>query len=274
MKNTRATLPAVLAALVIGLSVGYWLGLPPMSPTPASPAPAQTNAVIAPAGELDIERTLTLARTVAEMDAGELRLPFRELVYGVTGFAIIPFNPHDEGHRAILDVLRKVMPAVLESVNHEDSPAHDFARINEVSGLVEDIMKDKLDALDDFSCDYPVTAQGHIQRSGYPDLRLVHKPTGTVAYVDPKLYAERNVRSTFRTFYHSPVRDTSKIGDDALHILVGISHDADPERRTFTSWNLVDLSKLKVTLKAEFNASNADMYQPLLILESSPKPSP
>ncbi len=267
-------LPAVLAALVIGLSVGYWLGSPPMSPTLASPAPAQTNAAIAPAGELDIERTLTLARMVAEMDAGDLRLPFRELVYGVTGFGIVPFNPHDEGHRKILSVLRKVVPAVLESLNREDSPVHDFARINEVSGLVEDMMKDKLDALDDFSCDFPANAQGRIQRSGYPDLRLVHLPTGTVVYIDPKLYAERNVRSTFRTFYYSPVRDTSKIGDDSLHILVGISHDADPERRTFTGWSLVDLSKLKVTLKAEFNASNADMYQPLLILESSSTPSP
>jgi hypothetical protein len=42
-------------------------------------------------------------------------------------------------------------------------------------------------------------------------------------------------------------------------------------RGTFTQWDLVDLSRFTVKLKAEFQGSNRDMYRPEAIVASSAK---
>jgi hypothetical protein len=39
----------------------------------------------------------------------------------------------------------------------------------------------------------------------------------------------------------------------------------------FTRWDLVDLSRFTVKLKAEFQGSNRDMYRPEAIISSSAK---
>ena len=67
--------------------------------------------------------------------------------------------------------------------------------------------------------------------------------------------------STLRTFYFAPRTETLKITDDAVHLLAGISHDGKDGAWTFGQWKLVDLSTLQVRLKAEFQASNADLYR-------------
>ena len=46
-----------------------------------------------------------------------------------------------------------------------------------------------------------------------------------------------------------------------MHLLVGIEHDGKEPLWTFTGWRLVDLSKLRVRLKAEFQATNAGLYE-------------
>jgi len=38
-------------------------------------------------------------------------------------------------------------------------------------------------------CDFPLTAEGKLQRSGYPDLRITELESKRVFYLDPKLYA-------------------------------------------------------------------------------------
>jgi len=42
---------------------------------------------------------------------------------------------------------------------------------------------------------------------------------------------------------------------------VGISHDGKNGAWTFGEWKIIDLSTLTVRLKAEFQASNADLYR-------------
>jgi 5'-3' exonuclease len=43
-------------------------------------------------------------------------------------------------------------------------------------------------------------------------------------------------------------------------LLCGIEHDGKEGQWTFTRFHLVDLSTLRVRLKAEFQASNAELY--------------
>lgn len=135
-------------------------------------------------------------------------------------------------------------------------------------------------------CDFPLTVEGKIQRSGYPDLRITDVESKRVFYLDPKLYAAGSRDSSFRTFYFEPKESTNKVRDDAVHLVVGFEHapretglgspnaggSASPKTMwKFTRWELVDVSRFTVKLKAEFQASNRDMYRTEAIVASSPK---
>jgi len=110
-----------------------------------------------------------------------------------------------------------------------------------------------------------------VQRSGYPDIRLVDKASGRVFYLDPKLYARGSRHSSLRTFYFTPKRETNKVNDDAHHLIVGIEHEKTGAEVNFTRWELIDLSKFRVRLKAEFEGSNADMYREDAVVAGSEK---
>src|SRR5262249_53016121 len=142
-------------------------------------------------------------------------------------------------------------------------------------------------------CDLPLTTEGKVQRSGYPDLRITDLESKRVFYLDPKLYIAGSRDSRFRTFYFEPRKWTNKVRDDAVHFVVGFEHaprdvaaslsrgDARSDQNTatvrhgynagwkFTRWDLVDLSRFTVKLKAEFQGSNRDMYRPEAIVASS-----
>jgi hypothetical protein len=127
-------------------------------------------------------------------------------------------------------------------------------------------------------CDFPLTAEGKLQRSGYPDLRITDLESKRVFYLDPKLYATGSRDSSFRTFYFEPKKSTNKVRDDAVHFVVGFEHapretaSGSPKATwNFTRWDLVDLSRFTVKLKAEFQGSNRDMYRPEAIVASSAK---
>jgi hypothetical protein len=127
-------------------------------------------------------------------------------------------------------------------------------------------------------CDFPLTVEGKVQRSGYPDLRITDLESKRVFYLDPKLYATGSRDSSFRTFYFEPKKSTNKVRDDAVHFVVGFEH-APRETAAgspnamwkFTRWDLVDLSRFTVKLKAEFQGSNRDLYRPEAIVASSKK---
>jgi len=68
------------------------------------------------------------------------------------------------------------------------------------------------------------------------------------------------------------------VRDDAVHFVVGFEHapretaSRSPKATwNFTRWDLVDLSRFTVKLKAEFQGSNRDMYRPEAIVASSAK---
>ena len=48
------------------------------------------------------------------------------------------------------------------------------------------MFRELLNAMPGFSCDFPGTAKGRVQRSSYPDLRLVDLASSRVFYLDPK----------------------------------------------------------------------------------------
>ena len=79
--------------------------------------------------------------------------------------------------------------------------------------------------------------------------------------------------SSLRAFYFEPRKATNKVRDDAVHFVVGFEHQTREKNGgwKFRRWDLVDLSRFTVNLKAEFQGSNRDMYRAEAIVASSEK---
>lgn len=198
-------------------------------------------------------------------------IPFSEVINASSGNRIIPLDPNEEVDAIILEEISRALDATLADFNGEDSPTNVVPRINEVSSYFEEKIREYLSAAPGFSCDYPRTREGNLQRSGYPDLRIVHRESGRVIYLDPKLVEKGSLKSSLRTFYFTPKGETGKVLDDAHHLLVGVEHDGNTGAWKFIRWHLVDLANFRVRLKAEFQASNKDLYLPELVIKRSNK---
>ena len=228
-------------------------------------------AILARAGE---NKSATATAIAAVVEAGgELKgIPFAEVIKATTGNQVLPFDLKSEADRELLSKIGGALDEVIQRMNATNSIAQKQRRINEVSSHFENEMKAVLNETPGFSCDFPHLASGKIQRSGYPDLRLVDKKSGRIIYLDPKLYEATSRNSSLRTFYFEPKTETNKVLEDAHHLIVGFAHDGKKSGQwKFLSWELVDLSHFKVRLKAEFQGSNHDLYQDAAIVGSSRK---
>jgi hypothetical protein len=208
---------------------------------------------------------------------------FSEVIFDTTGRRVLPFDPKNEVDQRVVKQISAACDETIKRLNAPKSAIQNIGRINEVSSHFEDTLRELLNSAPGLSCDFPRTAGGKIQRSGYPDLRIVDLASKRVFYLDPKLYAAGSRDSSFRTFYFEPRKTTNKVRDDAVHFVAGFEHQRSPrlpqasELRDktgtwkFTRWDLVDLSRFRVKLKAEFQGSNHDMYRPDAIVATSAK---
>lgn len=194
---------------------------------------------------------------------------FSELIESSTGNLVLPFDPGDPVDAEVLACIDGALRAILKRFNRPDTPTNSEKRINEVSSYFETALLEELDRAPELSCGYPRTREGNLQRSGYPDLMIRHLRSDRIIYLDPKLVEEGSLDSSLRTFYFTPRNETNKVLHDANHLLVGIEHDGNTGNWKFLRWHLVDLARFRVTLKAEFQASNRDLYIPELIIESA-----
>lgn len=211
-------------------------------------------------------------RQLAETDDKERAIPFGFVIESATGHKVVAFNTTNAVDAEVARRIGESLERVLLRMNGDDSPLRTVKRINEASRFFEIALREELNRGEGIVCTVPTTEDGRSQRSGYPDLKLVHRASGRVFYLDPKLRGPTARSSSLRTFYYEPRFATNKVLDDAVHLLVGIEHDgAAAGEWTFTRWELVDLSSLKLELKAEFQASNRDLYQPATIIGRSPE---
>jgi len=214
-------------------------------------------------------------------------VPFSEVIFDTTGKKLLPFDENNTVDRRVARAISAACDETVKRFNAPDSAIQNVNRINEVSSRFEDTLRELLNATAGLRCDFPLTAEGKLQRSGYPDLRITDLESKRVFYLDPKLYAAGSRDSSFRAFYFEPRKATNKVRDDAVHFVVGFEHlpreagsgsplarhsrDAANATWKFTRWDLVDLSRFQVKLKAEFQGSNRDMYRPEAIVASSAK---
>ena len=205
-------------------------------------------------------------------------VPFSEVILDATGKRVLPFDASNPVDQRVAKAISAACNETVKRLNAPGSAIQKVDRINEVSSHFEDTLRELLNAAPGLRCDFPLTAEGKVQRSGYPDLRIVDLESKRVFYLDPKLYAVGSRDSSFRAFYFEPRKSTNKVRDDAVHFVVGFEHlpreagSGSPNAIwKFTRWDLVDLSRFTVKLKAEFQGSNRDMYRPEAIVATSAK---
>jgi len=258
MKPTRSIMTAIRFASIVLILTTPSLSWAQKSPDDSSPPQK--------------ESTQQLIRHLLDQDLGTRKFLFADVVFAATGKKVMPTDHNNQVHQQILQAIDHAAEATLRELNQTDSPIRKLRRINEASRHFEDSLLKYINAVKLITCSIPQNTEGHRQRSGYPDLHITHTaPNGkkTHAYLDPKLFEHKSRASSLRTFYFEPRTHTNKIQHDAIHLLLGISHDGKEGVWTFTSWELCDLSPFQVRLKAEFQASNRDIYRSEHIIRSS-----
>jgi hypothetical protein len=241
-----------------------FLSSPCLAEQPAPPLPNNTSQ-----SQSAVE---TLIPWLLREDQDLRAIPFSELIFAATGKRVLAVDLKSEIDQRVIKCITGVLDDVMKRMNAPDSPVQGLARINEASGHFEDFLREMLNQVPGFRCDFPRTSEDRVQRSGYPDLRLVDVGTNRVFFLDPKLYAAGSRDSSFRTFYFEPKIATNKVRDDAVHLIVGFEHAPKTAGHwNFTRWDLVDLAHFKVRLKAEFQGSNHDIYRPEAIVATSAK---
>jgi hypothetical protein len=194
---------------------------------------------------------------------------FADVISATSGRQVLPIGKDDADDQRVLEHIGAVATKTLGQMNGPESKTRTTRRVNEMSSRFEDALQKQLNAVPSLECDFPKTAVGKHQRSGYPDLRIVDRGTKRVYYLDPKLYAKGSRTSSFRTFYFEPKRETNKVTEDARHLIIGIEHERQTDGSVkFMRWEVIDLSGFRVKLKAEFEGSNADMYRPDAVVGS------
>jgi len=182
-----------------------------LSSSPALQSPA--------AGEMD-----QLIPWLIDEDRQLRGIPFSELIVATTGRKVLPFDANNAVDQRVAKAIGGACDATIKRLNAQDSAIQNIDRINEVSSHFEDTLRELLNMTSGLQCDFPLTVEGKVQRSGYPDLRITDLESKRVFYLDPKLYAAGSRDSSFRTFYFEPKKSTNKVRDDAVHFVVGFEH--------------------------------------------------
>lgn len=149
-------------------------------------------------------------------------IPFAEVISDTTGKRVLPVNPKDQIDQRVIRQISAACDETIKRFNTPDSVIQNVARVNEASSHFEDGLRQLLNAAAGLNCDFPRTAEGRVQSSGYPDLRVVDLTSKRVFYLDPKLYVSGSRDSSFRAFYFEPKIATNKVRDDAVHSVVGL----------------------------------------------------
>ena len=130
-----------------------------------------------------------------------LGIPFAEVIFDTTGKRVLSVNPKDEIDQRVIKQIAAACDETIKQFNAPDSAIQSVFRINEASSHFEDNLRLVVNAAPGLNCDFPRTAEGRVQRSGYPDLRIVDVASKRVFYLDPKLYVVGSRDSSFRAFY-------------------------------------------------------------------------
>lgn len=164
-------------------------------------------------------------------------LPFPYIIEVSTGCKVYALTEDD---KEVIEELFKVSKDVVEWAKLQDFTG---LRVNEISNRLEAELRVRLGG------EIP---EGKM--AGYPNILI--ERGGKSYYIEVKLTDISRLNSRLRAFYYEPA-ELAKVKRDAWHILVGFIH----KNKIVHGFKIVDLSKIKVALKNEFNADNRELYK-------------
>ncbi len=192
-------------------------------------------------------------------------VPFRLVINSLSATNVIQIDANSDADKELIAALSVVAHNAGSEINKLGIIR---GRPNEVGNDIEQFVKAAL-IQTGFSADVPAARSGKKKSTGYPDLEFKDKHHRTI-YIECKSYNIENIATTQRSFYLSP-SDDFKVTKDALHI--GISYEVFVAGQSqggnvykVKHWKIVDLGKLAVDVKYEFNSDNKRLYAKANIL--------
>jgi hypothetical protein len=116
---------------------------------------------------------------------------------------VLSFEANNAVDQRVAKAISAACDETMKRLNAPESEIQNIDRINEVSSHFEDTLRKLLSATPGLKCDFPLTAEGKFQRSGYPDLCITDLESKRVFYLDPKLYAAGSRDSSSARFISS-----------------------------------------------------------------------
>src|SRR5947208_7281913 len=96
-------------------------------------------------------------------------VPFSEVIFDTTGRKVLPFHANNAVDERVAKAISAACDETMKRLNASDSVIQNVDRINEVSSHFEDTLRELLNATPGLNCDFPLTAEGKLQRLCYPD---------------------------------------------------------------------------------------------------------
>jgi Holliday junction resolvase len=197
-----------------------------------------------------------LENVIKQMIAPLKNIPLKLVLESISGKKVIPFDKDNPQHLELLEKLKKAAQLACQKIN--DAGGILSNRVNEVGNKVELPIKNALRQVGFTDADVPVNKKGRKQSSGYPDLGFNCKDF--YVYIECKTYNKNNIGTTQRSFYLSPT-EGFKVTKDAVHLVVSLEIEQKSARVfTATAWKIVQIEKIDVDVKREFNSDNKRIY--------------
>jgi hypothetical protein len=186
-------------------------------------------------------------RTVAGLTKDLKDISFQDLVEATSEFKLHPVDLKLPEDKELVEDLSAAFKHFI-AFSNKTGTRFTATRINDVSRHIEEVLVEQMQKTG--------LKARILGEAGYPDIELTDKHD-RISYLEVKISSKQKLTS-FRTFYYTSGK---KIKSDARHLLIGLyfSETADKHWKV-DEWELIDLSKLLVSLKAEFNASNIDIF--------------
>jgi len=199
----------------------------------------------------DLRDLIAQSAALSRMIADSGGIPFAQVVEGATSF---PVHPIDDSDAEVVARMDAVFRFILEGYETTEAGFEISSRV--IEDQISDAINCKAVATT-LVCDKPRNVSGKYQASGYPDLALTCTTTGRVYYLSISTCTRRALNSSLRTLYYSPSALTGKVTSSARHcMIVFLRETVEPGAEVLTGFRFVDLAKVKLSFKAEFNAGN------------------
>jgi len=194
----------------------------------------------------------------------------KDLIEASTAFDVIPYS---EKYRELLSEIVLIgnkikskfgsTPITRQLFQKYKGKKVNAFRNNEVGDFCEVLIKEAFDNNREQFKEIRNVLQ--LGGKGYPDLKII--TNSETAFLEVKA-TSRPDKGSARDFYYSPgAASERKIDCSALHILIGFVTEQISNGFLIKDFKLVDVSKIKVNLKPEFNTDNLGIYNSETIIK-------